>query len=94
MTGPESGLDAQMLQMIGVAAMETVGTIEVMKNFFRPKNRKVWAVVMMPLALLFCAVYTYLPIWVSAGILTICTCQICWDTVLQTFKRIVARIGG
>jgi hypothetical protein len=94
MTGIESGLNPQMLQMIGAAAMETVGAIEVMKNFFKPQNKKVWTIVMMPLALLFCAVYSYLPIWVTAGILAICACQICWDTILQTFKRIIGKLGG
>jgi hypothetical protein len=90
----ETELTPQMLQMIGVASMETVGAIEVMKNFFQPPNKKVWTVVMMPLSLLFCAIYSYLPSWVTAGILAICACQICWDTILQTFKRIVGRLGG
>jgi hypothetical protein len=94
MTGLESGLDTQTVQMIGTAAMETVGSIEMLKNFFQPKSKKVWTLVMIPLSLCFCAVYSYLPAWVTAGILAICACQLCWDTVLQTFKKIVSKIGG
>jgi hypothetical protein len=94
MTGIESGLNSQTLQMIGVVAIETVGAIEVMKNFFKPHDKKVWTIVMIPLSLTFCAIYNYLPIWITAGILAICTCQLCWDTVLQTFKQIVIRISS
>ncbi|MDR0785577.1 MAG: hypothetical protein LBE74_06825 [Treponema sp.] len=94
MTGIESGLSAALAQMIGVAALETVGSIEVLKNFFQPRSKKLWTVVMAPLAIVFCLVYHYLPVWVSAGVLTVCACQICYDVVLQTFKRIVRGVGG
>jgi hypothetical protein len=81
-------LDTNTIQMISIVAMQTVGVIEALKNLVTLKNKKLWVLVMMPLSLLFCAVYTYLPNWVSIGILVIAVCQMCWDCILQNIKKI------
>ena len=91
--GEITTLNSAVFFMIGISAMSTVGLIEVLKNFFKPKQSKIWTLVMIPLALASCLVYIYLPIWVMAGILTVCACQIGWDIILKTFEKIISRIG-
>ena len=90
----ELDLNSQMIQMIVSSAVKTVGTIEVLKNFFVPRNKKIWTIVMIPLSLIYCAVYKHLPDWVSAGILTICVCEISYECILQVFKKFVSKVSG
>ncbi len=87
-------MEKSFFMMIGLAAMTTVGTIEVLKNFLILENKKIWTIVMIVLAPIYCAIYFYLPLWVIGCILAICLCQIGYDSIVKTYHSLVDKIGN
>lgn len=70
------------------ALFMTVGCIEVLKNFIVLKNKKIWAVVMIPLCFGFTYVSACLPPFVSLGILAVCGSQLFYSDILQNFRKL------
>ena len=74
------------------AAFATVGLEEYLKNFFKPK-RKIWyAVIMLPLSIICYIAASLLPQEVIGSILTIGGVQLCYQTLVQGFKAVIDNI--
>lgn len=77
---------------IVMAAIETVGIIQVIKNFIPEKFPKwLYAVIMCILAPVFCVVGSYCPPIVSASIMTICVSQLGYEEIIQSIKKLVSK---
>ncbi|GHV84382.1 hypothetical protein AGMMS50212_17220 [Spirochaetia bacterium] len=86
-------IDMEMLKLIAVVAFETVGLIELLKVWISPPA-KLWAIIMIPVALGFSFVYLKLPEWVTVGVLSVTACQLGYDVLLQGFKKIIKKTAG
>ena len=87
-------LDENMLKIICIASLETVGLIEVLKRFITFKRGTWYTIIMLPLAFACVAMYLYLPLFVSAGILTVCLSQLFYKNFLQVLSAIVKKLEG
>lgn len=86
-------MNVQFALQVFVAALATVGIEEYIKNFFKPKNKVWYAVLMLPLSAgCFLAIYL-LPIYVIGIILTSGCVQLCYQTLIQGFKSIVSTLS-
>lgn len=77
------------VETITIAAIETVGVVQIVKNFMPswfPKS--LYSVIMILLSGLFVYVCVNLPGWVTTSVLTCCVAQIGYEGILQTIKRI------
>lgn len=83
------------LELITQASLETVGTVQVLKNFL-PESfpKKLWAVIMPILAVGFTLVETYLSSIIGTCILVVCCSQIGYESILQTLKKLGSIIGS
>lgn len=82
-------MDLQFAIQVIVAALATVGIEEFFKNFFKPKNKKWYAILMLPLSVFcFCAA-SLLPLYIIGSLLTIGCVQLCYQTLVQGFKIIL-----
>lgn len=89
-----SELGGQFLLKVVAAAFAAVGIEEYLKNFFKPKNKKLYALVMVPLSLgAYCAA-ELLPIYVIGSLLTLGSVQVCYETLIQGFRAVIDRISG
>ena len=80
--------------VLAKALFMTVGCIEVLKNFIVLKNKKIWAVVMIPLCFGFTYVSACLPPFVSLGILAVCGSQLFYSDILQNFRKLFDGISS
>lgn len=82
------------LSIISIAAVETVGFIQIIKNFL-PEKTPTWiySIIMLVLAVAFSFISTYAPKVITTALLTVCVSQIGYETILQTIKKIAAKIG-
>ena len=87
-------LDENLIKIICIASLETVGLIEVLKRFITFKWSTWYTVIMIPLAFACVAMYLYLPLFVSAGILTVCFSQLFYKNFLQVFSAIIKKLEG
>jgi len=85
-------INVEFLMKIIVACFATVGLEEYIKNFFKPKNKIWYAVLMLPLSALCYASLSLLPVEVIGSILTVGSVQLCYQTFIQGFKSIVENI--
>lgn len=83
-------VDIQFLLRILVASFATVGVLEYLKNFFVPKKKQCYAIIMLPFAVVCYIAIELLPLWVIGGILTVGCVQLCYQTLVQGFTSIVA----
>ncbi len=83
-------IDIQFLLRVLAAAFATVGVVEWLKNFFEPKKKQCYALVMLPLAIGCYMAVELLPMWVIGGLLTVGCVQLCYQTLVQGFTAIVA----
>ena len=81
-------------QNVVLAACACVGLIEILKSFFKPEKKWLYAVIMIPLAVGCYAAVLYLPAWVIGSALTVAVCQIGYQTIVQTFQAVIKRIGN
>lgn len=82
------------LMAIFTALLQTVGLIEVLKNFIVLKNKRIWAVVMIPLGVSMTYAASYLPDTVNAAILVVCGSQLFYQSILQSFQKIVENLAN
>lgn len=86
-------INIEFLMKIIVACFATVGLEEYVKNFFKPKNKVCYAVIMLPLSVLCYASLSLLPVEVIGSILTVGGVQLCYQTFIQGFKLIAKNIA-
>jgi hypothetical protein len=86
-------IDADMLKQIAVVAFETVGVIELLKNWLKIPL-KFYSLLLIPAALTFGFVYAKLPPWATVSIMATAACQLGYDIILQGLKKIISRIAG
>lgn len=80
------------VNLITTSAIETVGIIQILKNFLPEKFPKwLYAIFMCVLAPLFCLIGQYCPQIVTTSILTICVSQLGYETILQTIKKLISK---
>ena len=84
-------IDSQFVRNVLTASFATVGIMEVAKNFFRTERTWIYALAMLPLAVVCYFAVEKLPPWIIGGLLTVGCVQICYQTIVQGFK---AAIGG
>lgn len=85
-------INIEFLMTVIVACFATVGLEEYIKNFFKPKNKIWYAVLMLPLSAVCYASLSLLPIEVIGSILTVGGVQLCYQTIVQGSKAIVESI--
>lgn len=85
-------MDEALLKIVIIAAVETVGLIEVLKKFVTFKKGWKYTLIMIPLAFACSFVYLYLPIAVTAGILAVCISQMFYKNVLQVLEGLVKKL--
>lgn len=79
-------------KQIITSSIEVVGIIQVLKNFMPDKFPKwVYAVFMIVLSPIFCAIYTYCPPFITYSVITICVSQLGYEEIVQSIKKIIAR---
>lgn len=90
-----SGMNSinNLMYMVAVASFATVGLIEVVKNFFRTERKWVYALVMVPLAVLCFWMQAVLPSWAIGAVLTVGATQLCYQTIVQTFQSLIRRLA-
>ena len=87
-------MDRVFLLNIMAASFAAVGLEEFVKNFFKPKNKVWYAVIMLPLSVGCYYAVDRLPPLVIGCALTIGCVQLCYQTIIQGFKAIVERLAG
>ncbi len=85
-------MDEALVKIVIVAAVETVGLIEVLKKFVKFKKGWKYTLIMIPLAFICSYIYLYLPIAITAGILAVCVSQMFYKNVLQVLEGIVKKL--
>lgn len=85
-------MNDNFLLKIIVASFATVGLEEYLKNFLKPKNKKWYAIIMLPLAVMCYVATAVLPQEVIGSVLTIGGVQLCYQTFVQGFKSIIDNI--
>ena len=85
-------INMEFLMTVIVACFATVGLEEYLKNFFKPKNKIWYAVLMLPLSAVCYASLLLLPVAVIGSILTVGGVQLCYQTFVQSFKAIIDNI--
>lgn len=85
-------IDENIIKQIAVVAFETVGVIELVKNWLKIPL-KFYSLILIPVALLFAFIYERLPLWVSVSILAVTACQLGYDIILQGLKKMITRIA-
>lgn len=85
-------IDSYFLIKVITAAFATVGLEEYLKNFFKPKSKKWYAVIMLPLSVMCYIAVSLLPQEVIGSILTIGGVQLCYQTLVQGFKAVINNI--
>ena len=86
-------MDELLIKIVLVAAVETVGLIEVMKKFITFKKGWIYTTIMIPLAFACATAYVYLPAVITAGILAVCVSQIFYKNVLQVLEGLVKKLN-
>lgn len=87
-------MDTQFLLQVVAASLAAVGVEEFIKNFFKPANKAWYAAVMLPLSVgCFCAA-RLLPLWVIGSLLTVGSVQLCYQTLVQGFQKIIDHVFG
>lgn len=82
-------MDKYFVLKVFVAALATVGIEEFIKNFFKPKNKIWYAVLMIPLSIGCYLSVDLLPLYVIGSLLTIGSVQLCYQSFVQVFKTLV-----
>ena len=85
-------MDEALIKIVIIAAVETVGLIEVMKKFITFKKGWIYTCIMIPLAFACATAYVYLPPVVTAGILAVCVSQMFYKNVLQVLEGLVKKL--
>lgn len=83
----------ELLGEIIMAAFAAVGLEEWLKNFL-PKNRKLGAAIMLPLAAGCFFAARHLPTAAIGSALTVGSVQLCYETLIQGFRALVERAQG
>ncbi len=83
-----------MINNVVIAALATVGLLEFLKNFFKPKNKVWYAVLMLPVSILCYCCTDLLPEAVIGSILTIGCVQLGYQTLVQGFQTFITNITG
>lgn len=83
-----------MINNVVISSLATVGLVEYIKNFIKPKNKVWYAVIMLPVSILCYFCTDVLPETVIGGILTIGCVQLCYQTLIQGFQTMVTTITG
>lgn len=86
-------MDEALVKIVIIAAVETVGLIEVLKKFVKFKKGWKYTLIMIPLAFICSYIYLYVPIAVTAGILTVCVSQLFYKNVLQALEGLVKKLN-
>jgi len=82
-----------LIQNVTISSFAAVGLVECFKNFIKTEKTWIYSIIMMPIALVCFYAASCLPVWVIGGILTVGATQLCYQTIVQTFKKIIAKIG-
>lgn len=85
-------MDEALVKIVIVAAVETVGLIEVFKKFVKFKKGWKYTLIMIPLAFICSYIYLYLPIAVTAGTLAVTVSQMFYKNVLQVLEGLVKKL--
>lgn len=86
-------MDEELIKVVLIASLETVGLMEVFKKFVKFNKTWLYTLLMLPLAFICALAYTYLPSVITAGILTVCVSQMFYKNVLQAFEGIVKKLN-
>lgn len=82
-------INMEFLLKVMAALFATVGIEEYIKNFFKPKNKVWYAVLMLPLSVGCYVAVELLPLWVIGSILTVGGVQLSYQTLVQGYKAII-----
>lgn len=77
-----------------VAAFATVGLMETLKNFWKTQRTWLYALAMIPMAVLCVWMQVALPPWVIGAVLAVGMSQLCYQTIVQALKAIVGRVAS
>jgi hypothetical protein len=78
-------------ELVGLASFCTLGTIQMLKNFFKGSNGKVFAILSPFLCFIYGACFLFIPLWAIAGIVTIAASQLGYETIIQP---ILTKLGS
>lgn len=84
---------SELFQQVFIAAVASVGIVELLKNFIKTKRTWVYSLIMIPVALGCYASCLCLPKAVIGGILTVGVVQNGYQLVIQTVKNIFTGIA-
>lgn len=82
-------IDSQLLLKVFIASFATVGIEEYAKNFLKTEKTFVYALLMLPLAVMCYFAAEKLPVWVIGSLLTVGCVQVCYQTIVQGFKALI-----
>lgn len=80
---------SDLMSQVVIAAIATVGLIEVLKNFIKTEKKWVYSLIMIPLSIGTYFAVLYLPPWVIGGILTVGVTQECYQVIIQSLQNLV-----
>ena len=87
-------ITGELLIKIVVAGFAAVGIEEYLKNFLPKGNTKLFALLMLPLAVVCFVAVDLLPLPVIGSLLTVGTVQIAYETLIQGFRAVIERVSG
>lgn len=80
---------SELMTQVVIAAIATVGLIEVIKNFLKTEKKWIFSLIMLPLSVGTYFAMVKLPVWVIGGILTIGVTQECYQVIVQSIQNLV-----
>jgi hypothetical protein len=81
-------LGSELIKLVIVSIISTIGTIEWLKNFIKiPK--KIWAFIMPIVGFSIAFACATLPVWFSVGMLVLAGTQLCYDILLSGIEKLL-----
>lgn len=81
-----------LFQNVFVAALATVGIVELLKNFLKTEKKWIYALIMIPLSVGCFLASIYLPKAVIGSLLTVGIVQDCYQLLIQSIKSVIKGI--
>ncbi len=89
-----NNIATQFFLRVLVASFATVGIEEFLKNFIKTKKTTLYAFLMIFLSVANYLAVELLPPYVIGSILTIGSVQLCYQTLVQSFKAIIKNVSN
>lgn len=82
------------IEIIIWGAFSTIGIIQWLKNIFKFDKPEIWAIIMIPIAVLVAFLFIVCQDWVRIGVCIIACVQLAYENVIQVIKKLIDGFTG